>query len=97
MLLRRLVVLAMFVVGCGGISIAEFQRQATDAKACDVNLDSCRNAGAAQCLCATPVNSARAAAIDELARQVACGGAQVDCVEMLNPRCVDGTCVATSR
>ena len=94
--MTRVVVLAMFALSCGGLSVSEFQKQATDAKACDVNLDTCRNAGAAQCLCPTPVNSARAAAIDELAKQVACGGAQVECVQMLNPRCLNGTCVATS-
>ena len=88
----------LLLAACGGTSIAEFQTQANAAKGCNVTTDRCVNAGSAPCLCPTPVNARLAADIDYLARTVSCGGAVVTtCPPMLNPRCVDEKCVATSK
>ena len=90
--MKRLLVVAMFACGVV-LSLADFQQQVNDAKACDAAAgDTCRNAGASRCLCATPVNASKAAA-NQVAASVSCGNAQVECAR-LNPRCVNGTCVA---
>jgi hypothetical protein len=95
-MMRCLTVVAVFAVGCGGgLSLGEFQTQVDAAKACDVTVgDTCRNAGGSQCLCATPVNSAKAADVDRIAQSISCGSSTVRCAPMLNPRCANGTCVA---
>ena len=92
--MKRVALLAMLAVGCGGVSVQSFQEAAREAKRCDPLRDVCVNAGGAQCLCATPVIASKKAEIDNLAKQVGCGGAQVECAQSLNPRCVDGFCVS---
>jgi hypothetical protein len=94
MIRAGLVLVTVLAVGCGGLSLSDFQQQVNAARTCDEAAgDTCRLAGASQCLCPTPVNSAKAADIDRVAQSVACGAA-VHCVQMLNPRCANGTCVA---
>ncbi len=87
-------VACVFAVGCGGTSLSDFQTQARGAKACDPTFDTCVLAGAATCLCPTAVNAKLASSINDAAKQVACGGAQVECPTVINPRCVNDTCVA---
>jgi hypothetical protein len=91
---RVVLAMAVMAAGCGGTSIATFQETARTAKACNAVTDTCVNAGAAQCLCPTPVNSKHAKDIDDLAKSVACGGAVADCAQSTNPRCVNGMCIS---
>ncbi|MBK7863576.1 MAG: hypothetical protein IPJ65_34220 [Archangiaceae bacterium] len=96
--MKRLVVLVVFALSCGGLSVQEFQQQVAAAKECNQAAgDTCVNAGAAQCLCPTPVLSSKAAAIDRVAQSVGCGNAQVECALQLNPRCVNDRCVADTQ
>jgi hypothetical protein len=82
----------MFLSGCC-LSEEEFSRKVEAAEACSPG-DTCVLAGSAQCLCARPVNAAKAAEIDASAQDVCCGGAMVSCVAFKNPRCENGRCVA---
>jgi hypothetical protein len=56
--------------------------------------DTCALAGGGTCTCDTPVNGARAAEVDELARRVACYGAMVECPSHFNMRCEAGRCTS---
>jgi hypothetical protein len=82
----------VFLSGCC-LSEEEFSQQVEEAEACAAG-DTCVLAGSAQCLCARPVNAARAGEIDAAARDVCCGGTLVECVAFQNPRCENGRCVA---
>ena len=87
--------LLLAMAACGGVSVQDFQTELAAARVCAAG-DTCVIAGQAPCLCASPVNSKEAAHINEHAKEVSCGGAQVSCVSYSNPRCGnDGLCTAT--
>ena len=86
------VAMAMLAMGCG-VSIDDFRAQANASKNCTA-LEKCVLAGAAKCLCPTPINSKYAAQVNDYATQVNCGGAEVDCTSVVNVRCGDnGVCI----
>jgi hypothetical protein len=91
--MKRLMAVVL-LSACGPSGIADFQAVAQGAKQCDVTYDRCVLAGAAQCLCATPVNAIHVETVNEAAKQVSCGNVVAKCMGMYNPRCVAGTCVA---
>jgi len=91
--MRPLILVSLaFLAGCCPTH-EEFTQQREEAAACSPG-DTCVLAGSSQCLCAGPVNAAKAAEIEAAAKEVCCGGAVVDCVSFTNLRCENGRCVA---
>ena len=79
----------------GPLTREQFEAMVEGARACSTG-DTCTLAGAGACLCAQPVNAARAAELDAAAARVECGGAVVRCMNPGVARCEAGRCVGVT-
>lgn len=91
--MRSFVIASLVFLSACCTSIEAFEQEREEARACSEG-DTCVLAGSAQCLCAGPVNAARAAEIEASADGVCCEGTMVDCVAFTNVRCENERCVA---
>lgn len=90
-----LLFVALFAVGCESPE-QRLARMIDEAMACEPD-DSCVLAGGSDCTCAQPVNEARAAEVDEAAKDISCCDmfgrcVAVDCAAFQDIRCQDGQC-----
>jgi len=90
--MRSFILASVVLLSACCVSEEEFSEEVAAAEACSAG-DTCVLAGSADCLCARPINAARAEEINVMAQEVCCHNTMVSCVGFINLRCENGKCV----
>jgi hypothetical protein len=92
-MMHRSALLSLALVACSDTSPSEFVELVESSRGCSATAE-CTVAGAGECTCATPVNVAAVADIDEAASEIECERATITCNDNANVRCEGGRCIS---